>query len=298
MTESPFPLAMDPLKDEIPARMLVLASVAEPPRDYDGDLFGHYPGMKLGRMSDVDFFAGKLCDLAAQVLAEGTADDEWVLTAPAYYRLPAGANLLAERMHSMLCDRGVALSLVALRQSFEQIAVHSLEEFRLSHDYSLSPLAQRVIERQRLHDMAPSDPSRRRFAKRKVIVVNDIHVTGTQQRFMQLELAAAGASECHWLYIFHIEDELARACPEIEHRINNSDLADLDSYAALLSDPATRHTARCLARLFNTEPDQFRYLVATLQPNARERIYRLARDEERYDIPLFAEKMRLLAGSD
>ncbi|MFC5741620.1 phosphoribosyltransferase family protein [Dyella tabacisoli] len=298
MTEKPFPGATDIPQDSTPARTLALARVVEPPPVYDGDMFQRYPGMKLGRLPDVDFFAEKLCDLAAQILAESVTTDAWVLTAPAYYRLPSAANLLAERMQTMLRSRGIALPLVALRLSSEQIAVRSLEEFRLSYDYGRNPLAQRVIERQRLHDTAPPDPNWLRFAKRNVIVVNDIHVTGTQQRFMQRSLAAAGASECHWLYIFHIDGELARTCPEIEHRINNSTLADLDSYAAILSDAATRHTARCLSRLFNEEPDNFRYLVATLQPEARERVYRLAKDEGRYDTPLFGEKMRLLSGSD
>ncbi|WP_266171447.1 hypothetical protein [Dyella subtropica] len=298
MTGMPSPAAAELPEDSIPARTLALASVAEPPRDYDSDLFRRYPGMKLGRMSDVDFFAELLSNLTAEVLAEGETADAWVLTAPAYYQLPSAANLLAERMHAMLRHRGIALPLVELRLSPEQLAVHSLEEFRLSCDYSRQPLAQRVTERQRLQDTAPPDPGWQRFAKRNVIVVNDIHVTGTQQRFMQSSLAAAGANECHWLYIFHVEGELARTCPEIEHRINTSNLADLDSYAALLSDPATRHTARCLSRLFSEEPDAFRYLVATLQPEAHARIYRLAKDEGRYDTPLFGEKMRLLGAGD
>ncbi|GLQ87340.1 hypothetical protein [Dyella flagellata] len=297
MTGTPFPDAAKPLEESTPAKILALARVAEPPRLYDDDMYRHYPGMKLGRMADVDFFADKLGDLAAEVLAAGAEADAWALTAPAYYQLPAGANLLAERMHRMLRERGVDLPLVDLRLSFEQIAVRSLEEFRLSHNYSNCSLAQRVVERQRMEDTAAADPGWLRFAKHRVIIVNDIYVTGTQQRFMQRSLTAAGAMECHWLYIFHIEGELARACPEIEHRINNSTLTDLDSFAALLSDPTTHHTARCLSRLFNEEPESFRYLAAKLQPETRARVYRLAQDERRYESPLFAEKMRLLSGN-
>ncbi|QAU23165.1 hypothetical protein EO087_03470 [Dyella sp. M7H15-1] len=313
MTEQRLPVATQSLENNMPeksrleentleksrpAKILALAHVSEPPSTYDNDMLRRYPGMKLGRMSDVDFFAEKLCDLVAKVLEECVADDAWVLTAPAYYHLPAAANLLAERVHIMLRHRGIALPLMALRLSAEHVAVRSLEEFQLSHDYSRNPLAQRVSSHQRVHDMACHDSGWHRFAKHNVIVINDIHVTGTQQRFMQRSLTAAGAGECHWLYIFHIEGELARACPEIEYRINSSSLADLDSHAAILSDPATRHTARSMSRLFNEQPDHFRYVIAALPPEARERIYRLAKHEKRYDTPLFDEKMRLLAGNN
>jgi hypothetical protein len=298
MTEKPFPLAAELPEKDVPQRIQALTYVAKPPDVYDSGMFRRYPGMKLGRMPDVDFFAEKLCDLAMEVLAPDMTPEAWVMTAPAYYHIPAGANLLAERVRSMLGNRGVSLPLVDMRLSSEQIAVRSLEEFQRSHDYSRGSLAQRISVRQRLEDVASPDPGWLRFAKRKVIIVNDIHVTGTQQHFMQRSLAEAGAVECHWLYIFYIESELARSYPEIEYRINNSALADLDSFAAILSDAGIRHTARCLSRLFNEELDDFRYLVAALGPDARERVCRLAKSEERYDIPLFSEKMQLLSGND
>lgn len=295
--EGSFPVAAQALESGPPGRILALARLTRLPHVYDGDMFRRYPGMKLGHLPDVAFFAEKLCNLVAGMLGEDAGHDAWVLTAPAYYRLPSAANLLAEHLQAMLRDRGVALPLVDLRLSFEQIAVHSIEDFRRSYDYSRNPLAQRVIERQRLHGSASSDPGWLRCRRKRVIVVNDIHVTGTQQRFMQGALAAVDASECLWLYIFHIDGELARSHPEIEYRINNCALADPDDYAALLSDPATRHTARCLSRLFNEELDSFRYLVAAVRPEARARIWRLAKDEGRYDAPLFDEKMRLLGGN-
>ena len=298
MTENPAPISTELLKSDIPSTISALEHLMQTPDTYGGDTFRRYPGMKLGYGPDVDFFAEKLCDLAIRVMTPDAAADAWMLTAPAYHHLPSAANLLAERLHAMLRDRGVVWPFVELRLLPEQVAVHSLEEFRRSYEYSRSPVTQRIAERKRLHDTAPLNPDWQRFAGHRVVVINDIHVTGTQQRFMQSAFAAADAMECHWLYIFHVDGELGRTYPEIEHRINNCNLADLDSYAAVLASTSTHHTARCLSRLFNEDLDNFRYLVLAMPPESRERIYHAAKCEGRYDIPLFAEKMRLLGSNE
>jgi hypothetical protein len=291
-------MSAEVLKIDIPSTISALKHLVQAPDIYDGEIFQRYPGMKLGYETDVDFFAGKLCELAMRVVASDAGADAWMLTAPAYHHLPSAANLLAERLHAMLRHRGVVWPLVELRLLPEQVAIHSLEEFRRSYEYSRSPVTQRIAERKRLHDATRLDSDWQRFAGRRVMVVNDIHVTGTQQRFMHSSLAAAGATACLWLYIFHVDGELARTYPEVEHRINNCNLADLDSYASVLASTSTRHTARCLSRLFNEDLDNFRYLVFAIPPQSRERIYHAAMCEGRYDIPLFAEKMRLLNSNE
>jgi hypothetical protein len=227
MMENPSPMSAEVSENDIPSTILALKHLVQAPDVYDGDTFQRYPGMKLGYGPDVDFFAEKLCELAMRAVAPDAGADAWMLTAPAYHHLPSAANLLAERLHAMLRHRGVVWPLVELRLLPEQVAVHSLEEFRRSYEYSRSPVTQRVAERKRLHDTTRLNPDWQRFAGRRVMVVNDIHVTGTQQRFMHSSLAAAGATACLWLYIFHVDGELARTYPEVEHRINSCNLADL-----------------------------------------------------------------------
>ena len=133
------------------------------------------------------------------------------------------------------------------------------------------------------------------FQGRSVIIINDINVTGTQQSFIQKTLDELQVKACFWLYIFNVEKSLGTRHPEVEHQINNSQINDLDTYAAILADTQTQHTARCITRLFNESFDNFSYLIESLDKETCVRIYQLAQHEGRYSSALFNEKMALLA---
>ena len=282
------------------ARNWCLEEIRSLPLPLDQELYRNYPGMKLGQLQSVDFFSRRLCTLAAEILRSGAEksdrQDDWVITAPAFYYLPAAANLLARRVHELLGQQGLNVRLLEPRLNERQIAIRDLEEFKTSNDYSRNKLQQRIAERQRIHDAAQADSLMPQFEGRRVMIVNDIHVTGTQQRFIQASLNQFLAKECHWLYIFHVDSVLAQNHPEIEFQINNNALADLESYARVLADEETRHTARCMSRLFSEDIDNFRYLVGSLRPEIREKIFLLAEREGRYGNPVFEEKMAMLAG--
>lgn len=287
------------LRPHAEARTWCLEEIRSVPLQLDQPLYRNYPGMKLGQLHLVEFFSRRLCALAAKILQgdpeEAGRRDDWVITAPAFYHLPAAANLLARRVHELLRQKGLDVLLLEPRLNREQIAVRNLAEFKAANDYSKNQLQQRIAERQRIQDMAQADSLMRQFENRRVIIVNDIHVTGTQQRFIQESLNQCRAKASHWLYVFHVESSLARSHPEIEFQINNSALADLDSYARVLADEGTWHTARCISRLFGEGIDNFRYLVSLLRPDIREKIFVLAQAEGRYGNPVFNEKMMVLA---
>jgi len=271
-----------------------LARIDALPSRFEGPLFRHYPGMKLGCMDDVAAIGARLADRAAGVIAEQGPQAAWALTAPPYYRLPSAANLLAERVHADLRRRGLALPLVDLRLSAEQVATRTLAQFRQTYAYASSSQAAREAERQRLaRTMTPGCMAP--LSGCHVLVINDIHVTGTQQRYLQQGFDAAGVRASHWLYVFEVERDLAREHPQVEHHINTAALDDAESFAALLNDVGTRCTSRCLSRLFSEEFDAFRHIAARLTPWARRRIGRLAAQEGRYPFALFAERLELLA---
>lgn len=264
------------------------------PLPLDEPLFRHYPGMKFGRPQHLGFFSRHLA-LLAQKLVRQAPEQDWVLTAPPYFQLPAAANLLAGQVHQILLQQGLGTTLHPLRLQAGRQGMRNAEEFANAYNYSKNSLAQRVAERERVQRMLDTGGLAAAYGGKPVIVINDINVTGTQQKFIQQTMDQMQVACVHWLYIFQVDAELAARHPEIEHQINTSQLADLESYAAVLDDTTTQHTARCISRLFNEEIDHFRQVLARLSPRATDRIYRLARLEERYDSEIFAEKMALLA---
>jgi hypothetical protein len=279
--------------------LAALEEISVLPLMLDTPFYRNYPAMKLGRRQQIDFFSRKLGAMAAELLQneyqKNGPDTYWTITAPPYVHLPSAANLLARGTHDLLLRQGFSIPLVELRLTQQQVAIHNQEEFKSYNDYSKNSLHQRIAERRREQQTLDAEELLPQFKGRSVIIINDINVTGTQQYFLQQKLDRLQVHRCFWLYLVNVETSLAKRHPEIEHQINNSQINDLDSYAAILADGQTQHTARCISRLFNENMEDFRYLAASLNEAARVRIYHLARQEGRYGNALFAEKMQLLA---
>ena len=289
---APFP-ASPPAQSSASSCVHILHEIRALPLPLDEALFRHYPGMKFGRPQHLSFFSRQLA-LVAQKLVRQAPRHDWVLTAPPYFQLPAAANLLAGQVQQILLQQGLGTALYPLRLQAGKQGMRNAQEFANAYNYSKNSLAQRVAERERVQQMLDTDGLASALQGKQVIVINDINVTGTQQKFIQQTMDQMQVAGVHWLYIFQVEPALAASHPEIEHQINTSQLADLDSYAAVLDDSTTQHTARCISRLFNEDMAAFRQVLARLSPRAMEQIYRLARLEERYDSEIFAEKMALL----
>ncbi|HIL79442.1 MAG: phosphoribosyltransferase family protein [Methylococcales bacterium] len=259
----------------------------------EDELFRHYPATKLGVSPHVEFYSEKLYEITKQILLSDP-DQNWVITAPAYYHLPAAANLMARDVHQLLQKQGFNAPLVEPRLQQKKIEFSSEEEFKKYLDYSKNNLKQRIAERQRVQQLLQTDKLKTYFENRSVIIINDINVTGTQQHFMQQEFDEYEVTSCHWLYIFNVDNQLAEDHPEVEYQINNSQLSDINSFAAVLADENTRHTARCISRLFNESLENFDHLINSLSDAGRERIFHLAEQEGRFNSPIFREKMQVL----
>src|SRR5262245_26921126 len=80
-----------------------LTSISAYPLDLNGQIFAHYPAMKLGHQQSVDYFAELLTPIALQMSAGMPAEDGgWVLTSPPLWGLPCGANLVCRAIHARL----------------------------------------------------------------------------------------------------------------------------------------------------------------------------------------------------
>lgn len=287
------------LEQQLESNMCILEEINVLPLTLDKPLYYNYPAMKLGRMDLIDYFSHPLSNMAIELLKNDQKlngqMNNWVITTPPYYRIPAAANLLARKTHQILQQQGFRISLVEPRLSQQLDEIKNQEDFKRYHDYSKNDLQERIAERERVKQKLHSNELIPHFKDHSVIIINDINVTGTQQHFMQQEFDQLQARKCYWLYIFNVDNTLAQRHPEIEYQLNNSQICDLDSYIEILNDKKTQHTARCVSRFFNEDIDNFTCLVSALNDISRNKIYQLALQEGRYSGSFFEEKMNLLA---
>ena len=269
------------------------------PKDWDSPLFRHYPAMKLGDPNAVSFFADRLVQQVINIIHTKSIDNDlsppWVITAPTYCQLPSGANLLARNVYARIQDTMPMVEFFEARQAYQKISIQSQKDLDDYFNYSRNNLKQRTAERKREQDTINPDQLRDGFSGKYVLVINDINVTGTQQRFMHRSMLENGALACYWLYIFNVDTQLAMQNPAIEYAINNSRLRSKKEFIDLLNSPTTHFTARCISKLFNEEHDTFASIVAQLTIPQHQKIYHCAKIEGHYDGDFFSEKYCLLA---
>ncbi len=258
------------------------------PVDERHDIFAHYPALKLGAHEGAVHYANRLMPLVEAHLASDPQRTAWALTAPPFHAIPAAANLLAREIFGLLNDRlasTVQLSFIELKEQSRPID-------RGRTDYSRLTWKERAAARARdASAMIDHDG----LVGRAVIFVNDINVTGSQQRVMRRYLAAAGAVAIHWVYIIEVERSLGQRLPQIEHEINNLQYGSLDEFAGILSGGNMQFTAKCISRILSYDLGQMTRLLGTLSGADRSRILELIVREERYGADEFREKIDLLS---
>ncbi|VAW59781.1 hypothetical protein MNBD_GAMMA11-528 [hydrothermal vent metagenome] len=280
----------------IPLQVQVLEQISHLPLQLNGVLYQHYPAMKLGQKQAIKFYSTQLAVIAENIYQQEEQLD-WVITAPPCHYLPAGANLLARSVHQLLAKQGITTELVEPRLKQQQVSFNSKTEFQNFYNYSKSTLEQRIKQRKNELDTLKNNKQANHLKNKSLIIINDINVTGTQQRFMQQALEQCQVKSCNWLYIFNIESSLAKQHPELEHQINHSRIKSLKSFSQVLSDPQTEHTSRCISRLFNEDDEEFNYLINHLAVDKRQQIHQLATQEGRYSGTFFEQKMQRLGSN-
>jgi hypothetical protein len=265
------------------------------PLDPDFPLFQHYPAMKLGVRESVREYARLLLPLARDVITRRPESADWVVTAPPFFAVPAGANLVAREIHRHLT---VELpSHISLRATdlHHPVPTGAALQHMLASEYSSKDVEARIEERRRLHDgeRAPTlDPAV--FQGRAVLFVNDINVTGTQQSFMQQGFEAVGPASVDWLYIIQVDPRLGRSNPELEYALNHLRLETFEAFAAVVAGADIDFTCRCIRRLLAYAAAQLEPLFRALDDTRRRILYDLATQEGIYTREDDVAKLALL----
>lgn len=234
-------------------------------------LFRHYPAMKLGVRDSIRFYARQMLPHAEEILAGPPGPENWVVTAPPLYVIPSGANLIAWDLSRMLGARMVDVRYTGAHAQ----GVHD--------HYSNTGVADRIANRRMLHEgaFAPK-PAEADFRGRAILVINDIHVTGVQQEFLQRTLETAGPSRICWLYIIRLAPSLAQTNPEIEYQLNHLNIATFEEFADIVTRSDIEYTSRCVARILASSDAEFELLLRSLDKERRRRLHRLMTEEGAY----------------
>jgi hypothetical protein len=259
------------------------------PVDFHEDIFTFYPALKLGFRESTTYYARRLMPLAEALIASNPHHADWVLTAPPYHAIPAAANLLCMELFDLLQARLPATT----KTSFVKISetTELFEGDKAPDDYSRLSWPERSEARER---SVTSLLHREDLSLRAVIFVNDINVTGAQQRIMQRYFEEAGVAMIHWLYIIDVEESLGKQMPRIEYEINNSRFASFEEFANAIATHNVNFTSKCMARIFAYDIVDLERLLDMLPLQRRAMILQLALKEGRYGGEYFKKKIDLL----
>lgn len=247
----------------------------------------HYPLLKMGAREGVAYFADRLRVQVEGILAASTL--EWVVTGPPSVTIPAAANLLSAAIFERI-RAGTPCRLLDIPELADEGSSESFHD-----DYARLGWREREVSRARAADaMVPLEA----FRGRAVLFVNDIRVTGAQERVMRRYFALVGASHVHWLYVVEVEESLGRREPQIEHALNQPEDGSFETFVRLFSTPELTFTAKGVQKAMSYDLANLRRLLEALPAERRAALCRLVQREPRYAGADFAAKRALLAAAE
>jgi hypothetical protein len=264
------------------------------PVDLREPIYADYSLFKLGVRRHVRHYAERLAPLAAELILQSEALLDWVLASPPHRAMPCAANLLcwdiADILQQSVANGRVAPSVVNLRYESPISPPDSAGDAQLC-DYSQLSWNDRTKSLQDGNHRVIPDA---RLARRAVIFVNDINVTGAQQRDMQVYFERVNAAAVHWLYIFNVDESIGQAEPQLEHAINNAIPLSIEEFAGVLNEEEIAYTTKCLWRLMACERSDLERIFGALHADRRSAILRLVVGEGRFEGDAFREKVEIL----
>ena len=274
---------------------LALHTISTLPLDPNFPLFAHYPAMKLGVLESVRYYARRLVPLVETIMNSRPESAGWVLTAPPLYAIPSGANLLAWEVHRILDDSTLRKGFVRGVDVRYSLPNPGSRDFCKGSEYSGPGLADRIRNRRRLFEGAwAPKPDPADFRDRDVIVINDINVTGTHQRFMRRNLATASPARIHWIHIFQVDPILGRSHPELEQSLNYLSMQTPEEFAATVAGAEIKYTSRSISRLLDFPKAKLAPLIRSLDETNRRKLAQLIDEEGAYQEPEYKTKLELL----
>ncbi len=255
------------------------------PLDADAEIFRQYPAFKLGVTESVRYFARLLLPLVRSVVASNAEHTDWILTGPAIAAgTPAAANLLCKELFDLYMQEQDRRN----SKELSLMEIHYDNEKTASIDYAKLDYADRLTERERLSRRLIRNPD---FRGRAILFVNDICVTGAQQRAVQQYFERAEAACVRWLYIIVVDPELGRAYPKIEWQLNFAPFEDL---LRMVSREQIQFTGKCVLKLMHLSVTELDQVLRALNGEGRRRLLELAVLNGFQNLDDYQEQMELV----
>jgi phosphoribosyl transferase-like protein len=249
------------------------------PFDANAEILRQYPAFKLGVTASVRHYAQLLLPEVKRVTA---TESGCVMTSPALAsQTPAAANLLCWELMELYGYDSNELCVMDIQYDNEATA---------SIDYAKLDLAERVTARQRLSSRLIPNGG---FRGQPVIFINDICVTGTQQRALQQYFDSVGAAYVRWLYLIFVDPEIGKAQPELEWQIN---FASFEELLRLVSREEIQFTGKCVLKLMQLSLEEFDQVLRALTRERRKRLLELALRNGFGNMQNFREHVKHLRG--
>jgi hypothetical protein len=266
------------------------------PLDLTDPIYSHYSLFKMGVHGNVRHYAEMLAPRVASLIEANQAPAGWVLTSPSHLAMPCAANLLCWCIADILKEgvangrwpATVAPSVVEILLQYGSPPADSPNggEYR---DYSKLSLSDRVASLQGFISVADNAS----FVGRTIVFINDINVTGSHQRDMQIYFENAKAARVDWFYIIDVEESIGKSEPSLEHSINYVTHLSIEEFGRILAADGIRYTGKCIWRLMGHDLPDLERLFRGLGPSRRSMILQMITDEGRYG-ESFREKIELL----
>lgn len=258
------------------------------PLELPAVVLDNYSAMKLG----VGAAAGALAELfvePALALLAAAPGLEWVLSSPARRNIHCGANLIARGLFELLRQRELptALTFVELDSS----GAHTADVYRHAVNYADFDAQARQAWSESNYVEFRTDAQ---LHGRALLFVNDICVTGTQQRGLAPQFEAAGIVRVDWLYLLAVEPELGRRDAKIEHRLNTTSWQTIAELVELLLRDDIEYTGKCVATLLALELAELEWVLDRLGARRRAVVRELASIEGCWSCASLLPKLQLL----
>jgi hypothetical protein len=259
--------------------------ISKLPLDADAEIFRQYPAFKLGVTQSVRYYARLLLPLVKNLIASESQHTDWILTGPAIAsQTPAAANLLCRELFDLyMRERDTRNS-----KELSLIDIQYDNEATASIDYAKLDFADRLTERERLSGRLVRNAN---FHGRPILFVNDICVTGAQQRALQQYFERDEAACVRWLYLIVVDPNIGKTNPEMEWQINFAPFEDL---LRMVSREQIQFTGKCVLKLMQLSTAELDQVLRALNEERRTRLLELAILNRFQDLDGFGEQMELV----
>lgn len=243
-----------------------------------------YSRFKYGEGTIARAYATSLCSLFLQNHTDWLAEELPVFTGSAYKALPTAAQHILSAFVEELEYR------CQLPNPIEQLHIQRME---LSEtDFSHLSLERRKLALAKNRFALPIDES---VDGRRVVVIDDIRVTGAHEDNLRQLLLTEGASEVCFLYVAEADAISFATEPELEYRLNQCAVPNLEALLVCVQSDDFRLNARVAGYLMRyQDSSKLAQFFAQLHPLQLSELHTSMLQEGFHQISAFAKNWQVL----